>query len=135
MASLNDILLALGRVQEGVDRLREDFSDEKDMAHESRAAIHRRLDDQAGEIAGLKTDVAISAQIDAQVRERLKTLAETVEANREEVEPSISEWRRMKSMGIGLAGLLALGGLSFGAVLMWMSDTAVNAIRQWLKIG
>lgn len=135
MASNEDIMLALGRLQEGVDRLRADFQEEKRAAHESRSTIHRRLDEQAEDIARLKTDVAIAGKIEAQLRDEIKQLKETVEANHEEFEPSIAEWRRMKSIGIGLAGLLALGGLSFGAVLTWMGDAAVSAVRHWLRIS
>jgi hypothetical protein len=128
-------MLALGRVQEGVDRLRDDFQDEKRSAHESRAVIHRRLDDQTEDIAGLRSDVGIGAQVNAQTREEVKALKEIVNDNQSKVQPSIEEWKRIKTMGIGLAGLLALAGLSFGAILMWMSDAAVSAIRHWLRIS
>ncbi|TIR78948.1 MAG: DUF1515 domain-containing protein [Mesorhizobium sp.] len=134
MASLEDIFLALGRVQEGVEQLRDDFQEEKRNAHESRMALHRRLDEQVAEISSLKTDVAIHGKIEAQVRNELKSLGEKVEANHEAVQPSVDDWKRMKNLGLGIAGMLAIGGLSFGALLMWASDTAVAAIRHWLKI-
>jgi hypothetical protein len=41
----------------------------------------------------------------------------------------------MKTIGLGFAGLLALGGISLGAMLAYASDTAVNAVRHWLRIG
>lgn len=85
MASNDDILRALGRVEgrltgieESVSLLREDLSDEKDNAHESRAVIHRRLDDQANRISHLDTTVAITGGVDAQIREEIKGLKETV---------------------------------------------------------
>lgn len=127
MASLEDIFLALGELKGGVDGLRRDFQEEKSTAHESRATIHRRLDEQAEEIAKVRTDVAVDGEITAQVRNEVKALKETVG-------PSLEEWKRMKTLGIGIAGLLALGGLSVGAMLMWASDTASTAIRHWLKI-
>nr|OAP92943.1 hypothetical protein A4U53_25630 [Rhizobium leguminosarum] len=40
--------------------MREDLSDEKNNAQESRSVIHRRLDEQAKEIAHLDTTIAIS---------------------------------------------------------------------------
>ncbi|RJT42015.1 DUF1515 domain-containing protein [Mesorhizobium waimense] len=127
MASLEDIFLALGRVQEGVEQLRDDFKEEKRSAHESRTSIHRRLDEHATEIASLRTDVTIAGKIEAQVRNELKAL-------NEKVDPSLEDWKRMKSLGIGIAGLLAVGGLSFGAFLMWAGDAAVTAVRHWLRI-
>ncbi|RUX03178.1 MAG: DUF1515 domain-containing protein [Mesorhizobium sp.] len=135
MASLEDIFLALGRVQEGVEQLREDFQEEKRNAHESRTALHRRLDEQAAEISSLKTDVAIHGKIEAQVRNEVRALGDKVEANQKAVQPSVDDWKRMKTLGIGIAGLLALGGLSFGAFIMWAGDAAATAVRHWLKIN
>lgn len=131
----DDIMRALGRLEEGVQRLREDFEDEKDAAHESRAVIHRRLDEHVHAISELRGDVSIGIKVDAQVRNDLQELKATVDANQTAVAPSIAEWRRMKAIGIGLAGLLALGGISIGAMLAYMGDIAVTAIRHWLKIN
>jgi hypothetical protein len=132
---VDEISLMLGKVLEGVEQLREDFQEEKRNAHESRAIMHRRLDEQAAEIASLKTDVAIHGKIEAQVRNEVKALGDRVEANQKAVQPSVDDWKRMKALGIGIAGLLALGGLSFGALVMYASDAAATAIRHWLKIN
>lgn len=134
MASNDDIMLALGRVQEGVDRLRDDFQDEKRMAHESRAVIHQRLDHQAQQIAHLETTIAVSGEIDAQVRGEIQSLKKTVEKNQEAVTPTIDEWKRMKTLGVGISGLIALAGLTIGGIVAYMSETAVSGIRHWLKI-
>lgn len=134
MASNDDIMLALGKLQTGVDRLRADFQDEKMMAHESRSVIHQRLDNQVQQIAHMETTIALSGQIDAQVREELQNLKDTVEKNQEAVSPTIAEWRRMKTLGLGIAGLIAMSGLTVGGILVYMSETAVSGIRHWLKI-
>jgi len=134
LADLNDVMLALGRVQEGVDRLTADLRDEKTNAHESRATLHRRLDEQSQEISSIREDIVISAHVDAQVRGEIKKLSDLVEANHATVAPSLEEWKRMKTLGIGLAGLMAIGGMSIGAALLWMGETAANAVRQWLRI-
>lgn len=134
MASNDDIMLALGRVQEGVDRLTNDFQDEKRTAHESRAVIHARLDQQAQQIAHLETTIAVSGQIDAQVRGEIQGLRETVEKNQDAVSPTIADLQRMKTLGLGVAGLIALAGLTIGSIVMWASEAAVAAIRHWLKI-
>ncbi|MDV4166177.1 DUF1515 domain-containing protein [Rhizobium leguminosarum] len=135
MASLNDIMHALGRVQEGVDRLREDFGDEKRSAHESRAVIHNRLDDQTGKIGHLETTVAISGGVDAQLRDQIAELRKIVAENHEAVQPALEEWRRMKSIGIGISGLIAFAGLTIGGIITYVGDGAVTAIRHWLKIN
>lgn len=135
MASNDDIMLALGRLQEGVDRLRDDFQDEKRIAHESRAVIHHRLDAQAQQIAHMETTIAISGQIDAQIRSELTSLKDTVERNQSAAAPMIAEWGRLKTLGVGISGLIALAGLTIGSIVAWAGEALVASIRQWLKIS
>jgi ferritin-like protein len=135
MTSNDDILLMLGRVEEGVKRIREDFQEEKQSAHESRAVIHRRLDEQRQQIHLLDKVVEISSGVDATLREEIKSLKETVEKNHDAVAPTLEEWKKMKTLGYGISGLIAFAGLTIGAVVTWASDGAVSALRHWLKIN
>ncbi|MGZ2501719.1 DUF1515 domain-containing protein [Rhizobium leguminosarum] len=142
MTSNDDILRALGRVEgrltgieESVTLLREDVSDEKDNAHQSRSVIHRRLDEQAKQISHLDTTVAISGGVDAQIREEIKALKETVEKNHSAVTPALEEWKRMKALGYGISGLIAFAGLTIGGMIAYASDGAVAALRHWLRIN
>ena len=142
MTSNDDILRALGRVEgrltgieESVSLLREDVSDEKDNAHESRSVIHRRLDEQMRQINLLDKVVEISSGVDATLREEIKNLRDTVDKNHAATQPALEEWRRMKSIGYGISGLIAFAGLTVGAIVTWASDGAVSALRHWLKIG
>ncbi|MGO8368848.1 DUF1515 domain-containing protein [Rhizobium ruizarguesonis] len=142
MTSNDDILRALGRVEgrltgieESVSLLREDVSDEKDNAHESRSVIHRRLDEQAKQIHLLDMTVTVSSNVDGQIREEIKTLKDTVEKNHDAVAPTLEEWKKMKTLGYGISGLIAFAGLTVGGVVAYMSDGAVAALRHWLKIN
>jgi hypothetical protein len=142
MAATDDILRALGRVEgrltgieESVSLLREDLSDEKDNAHESRSVIHRRLDEQMRQINLLDKVVEISSGVDATLREEIKLLKETVDRNHRATQPALEEWKRMKAVGYGVSGLIAFAGLTTGAIVTWMSDGAVGAMRHWLKIN
>ncbi|TLX12282.1 DUF1515 domain-containing protein [Rhizobium sp. MHM7A] len=142
MTSNDDILRALGRVEgrltgieESVALLREDVSDEKDNAHESRSVIHRRLDEQAKQIAHLDTTVAISGGVDATLREEIKALKETVDKNHASTQPALEDWKRMKAIGYGISGLIAFAGLTIGGIVAYMSDGAVTWVRHWLKIN
>lgn len=139
--SNDDILRALGRVEgrltgieENVSLLREEVSDEKQNAHESRSVIHRRLDDQGKQISHLDTTMVISGAVDATLREEIKTLKETVEKNHAATQPALEDWKRIKTIGYGVSGLIAIAGLTTGAIVTWMSDGAVSALRHWLKI-
>ncbi|MBY5869072.1 hypothetical protein HFN58_30460 [Rhizobium leguminosarum] len=88
MASNDDIMHGIGNLEgsltginESVVQLRKDVGDEKANAHESRSVIHRRLDDQAKQIAHLDATLAITGGVDAQIREEIKSLKETVNKN------------------------------------------------------
>ncbi|MBX5148492.1 DUF1515 domain-containing protein [Rhizobium lentis] len=142
MTSNDDILRALGRVEgrltgieENMALLREDVSDEKENAHESRSVVHRRLDEQAKQIARLDTTVAISGGVEATLREEIKGLRETVEKNHASTQPALEDWKRIKAIGYGISGLIALAGLTVGGVVAYASDGAVTWLRHWLKIN
>ena len=139
MADLNEVMRALGRLEatgeatkEVVEDLREDFHSEKEAARSSRKIIHQRLDEQNGQISHLETTVAISGQIDAQLRDELAELKTTVANNHAAVQPHIEDMKRMKTMGMGITGLIALAGLTVGGIVVYASDMARAAIKHWL---
>jgi hypothetical protein len=86
MAS-NDDMHAIGKLGAGMAGVSESLdtcgmtSLTKGHAHESRAVTHQRLDLQAGKIGNLETTVALSGQIDAQLRDSVSALDETVKRN------------------------------------------------------
>lgn len=142
MASNEDIMHAIGKLEgsltginESVAQLRRDVGDEKANAHESRSVIHRRLDEQAKQISHLDTTVAITGGVDAQIREEIKSLKETVNKNHDAVTPALDEWKRLKTLGMGISGMIAFAGLTTGGIIAYMSDGAVSALRHWLKIN
>lgn len=124
----------LGRMEKDLERIREDFQEEKENAHESRAVIHRRLDDHAKQMAKTDETIAIAGLVDAQIRDQVTALQETVTTNHQEVEPALAEWRRIKLLGAGVGGLLVLFGISVGSLIVWASDTASAIVRHWLKL-
>lgn len=140
--SNDDIMRALGRVEgrltgieENVSLLRNEVSDEKENAHESRSVIHRRLDEQAKQINLLDKVVEINSGVDAQVREELKVIKETVQKNHDAVQPTLEDWKRLKTLGYGISGLIAFAGLTIGGMVAYASDGAVAWLRHWLKIN
>ncbi|NKJ92302.1 DUF1515 domain-containing protein [Rhizobium leguminosarum bv. viciae] len=141
MTSNDDILRALGRVEgrltgieESVSLILEDLGDEKDNARESRAVIHGRLDERQ-QIHLLDKVVEISSGVDATLREEIKSIKETVEKNHEAVAPTLEEWKKMKTLGYGISGLIAFAGLTIGGMIAYASDGAVAWVRHWLKIN
>lgn len=134
MASNDDIMRVLGRLEEKVEQLGKDISEEKVTAHESRTSIHRRLDEQVMTVALLDKTVGIHAEIDAQMRDKIEDLTKTVEKNHDAVAPTIEDMKRLKTLGYGISGLIAIAGISVGGLFWWAGEAAVNAIRHWLKI-
>lgn len=132
LADMGDVMLALGRLQEGVDRLREDFTEEKASAAQSRKSIYEKHDALAHEMTKLKSDVVISAQIGAQTRNEVQSLVTKVDQNKADIQPSLEDWRRIKNLGLGITGVLALGGVTVGAFLSMGVDAFKAALRQWL---
>lgn len=124
----------IGRLLQAVEQIQEDFKEERRAARESRANIHRRLDEQAYDITKLRTDLMAAGQIQAQVRNELQEVRKTVDENHEAILPDIEEFRRMKTLGRGFVWLLGFGGLSVGATIAYLSENLAAIIRHWLKI-
>lgn len=120
----NEVLLRLGELSASVQHLLADFGDEKIAARDNRAAMHRRLDEQARDLSALKTELTLSRQV---VEDLARIQAETVL-------PAVSDWRDMKTTGLRVVGVLAIGGVSLGAAMAWFSDQAVSLLRHWLRI-
>lgn len=98
--------------------------------------VLRGQDALKDEVSELKTAVAVDVAVSAQHRDMSDARFEAIEATlSNEIKPQTEEWKRMKTIGLGFAGLLALGGISVGATFAWASDAAVTWIRYWLRIG
>ncbi|RWY68787.1 DUF1515 domain-containing protein [Rhizobium sp. WSM1325] len=109
MASNDDTLRALGRVE-------------------------GRLTGIEDSVSHLREGVS-DGNVDGQIREEIKTLKDTVEKNHEAVAPTLEEWKKMKTLGYGISGLIAFAGLTIGGIIAYASDGAVAALRHWLKIN
>jgi hypothetical protein len=129
VSDLTDVLMILGRVQEGVERLRQDFGEEKAQASQSRKLLYERQDEMRGDLSNLKQDIDMTALVTAQ---KLGDLTKELTDHKLAVQPSIDEWKRIRTLGIGITGVLAIGGLSVGAMLSMGLDAFRTALRSWL---
>ena len=121
----NEVLVRLGELSASVQHLLSDFADEKIAARDNRAAMHRRLDEQARDLSALRTELTLSRLV---VEDLARIQADSVL-------PAVGEWRDMKVTGLRIVGVLAIGGVSLGATMAWFSDQAVSLLRHWLRIG
>jgi hypothetical protein len=114
-----------------VEQLRDDFREEREASRQSRKSLHERMDEVAQDVGTIRGDIRILGEVDGQERGEIQALSARVD----NAQPTLEEWRRIRAIGIGLVGMLALGGMSVGAALAWAGESVVNAIRHWLRIG
>jgi hypothetical protein len=131
MADNDDLLIKM------VEQLRMDLAADRrerqadaEASRESRARTHQRIDDVVQHLGRIDTSIAIAGQVDAQVRSEVDQMQATLEG----LMPTVDEMRTLKRIGIWAAGALLAGGVGLGAVVAAMGDTAINAIRSWLRI-
>ncbi len=129
VSDLTDVLMLLGRVSEGVDRLRQDFGDEKAQAAQNRKTLFDRQDEMRNDLSSLRSDFDMAAVVQAK---DMRALSRSLEDHKLAVQPSVEEWKRIKTLGVGITGVLALGGLSVGAMMATGLDALRNAVRSWL---
>ena len=122
--SLDVVLLKIDHMQSSIDQLQSDFRDEKESAKDSRSAVHRRLDEQVEKIHDLSEAAAVDAVSRAELTKRLDGM-----------EPTVSEWKRIRAIGIGVGGLLAIGGLSLASVLVYAGEAFWTWLRHKLGIS
>jgi len=130
-ASNDDIMRVLGRLEEGVRQLREDFNVEKDLARENRAKLHERLDKQGDEISELEKTVIVAGHTVAQQRDVITGLKDTIDRD---VQPTIGEFKEIQKLGRGVAMVLVALGFTAGGIVIWAGDMAVAVARKWLRI-
>lgn len=136
MAEEYKILLAMLEQQSAsIENLRATVAQGHEKSSDSRSKIHERIDEVSNRLGKIEGDIGILGQVDGQVRGEVQALAAQVAKHQQDNQPTIDEWRRIRAVGIGLVGLLALGGVSIGAALAWAGESVVHAVRQWLRIG
>jgi hypothetical protein len=121
---LKIILLKMDHMQLSIDQLQSDFRDEKDSARDSRAVVHRRLDEQVEKIHELSEAAAVDAVSRDALTKRLDGM-----------EPTVFEWKRIRAVGIGIGGLLAIGGLSLGSILLYAGEAFWTWVRHKLGVS
>lgn len=130
------ILLEMLKQQgESIEALRQTVAQGHEKSSDSRSKLHERIDELGDRLGKIDGDIRILGQVDAQLRSKVEALAETVQRNQAEAQPTIDEWRRIRAIGIGIVGLLALGGVSIGAMFAYAGEAVINWARHILRIS
>lgn len=139
MASNDDILRALGRLEAKVDavairldRFEEEFDTDRRSSSDSRQRIHERIEQQAHRIGEAeKTIVAAGATV-AQQRDIITGLTGFMES---EIKPTLKEWNRLKTLGWGVRMVLIGAGVgigAFGTAFLWFGEIMGPFLRRWI---
>jgi hypothetical protein len=122
---LHEIMRALGRLEQGMERQRADFDAEKEASRDSRGRVHTKLEKIEG-------DVAIVGQVAAQARDKADELEKTMV---EDVKPATDDFKRMRTIGFVGLSLLGFAFTALGITLATVGEGVVNSIRAWLRIN
>lgn len=120
MTDDRDIAIMVGSVEAGLRLLTQFVMDDRERAADSRAAIHRRLDDQTARM----TDI-----------EKAVTKLENLEERLVSVEADAKVIRQIKTIGGIVSFMLVSLGVSVAGVLLWASDFARTSVLHWLGLG
>ena len=111
-----------------IAQLRDDLAQEREASRESRARQHQRTDEVIDRLGRIDSTIAVAGQVDAQVRTELDDLKKVVG----NIKPTVEEWRRMRTLGIGIVGLMTTDGLVTGATLQPLFAQLLTAVRHFL---
>lgn len=120
----NEILIILGRVEEGLYRLRLDFEEEKNDTKDSRGRMHTKLEK-------IEVDVGIVGQVAAQAREEATELKRIID---EDVKPATDDYKRVRAIGKGTLWAVGLAAGGAGITIATVGDTVINWLRAVLRI-
>jgi uncharacterized coiled-coil DUF342 family protein len=142
------IITQLATLTESVAGLRKDgdrrdraFEQERQDSHESRSDLHDKVNAAVNDIAAVKADIRVSAEVTAQTRETVKKLQESVDREALRVKPSIEHFDRVQKLGKVILWLLGGGFVTIiGTVMVWgdairvWGDAVKGAMSHWLGI-
>lgn len=94
-----------------------------EASSDSRARLHERVDEVSDRLGKIEGDIGISAQIDAQVRERLDAFDTKLSA---EVMPTVNEVKRWKITGVTVLAMVGMAGAAVGSFLWWAWDVILQ---------
>lgn len=129
------LLTMLEQQNASIESLRAIVAQGHEKSSDSRSKIHDRIDEVSDRLGQIEGDIRILGQVDGQVRGEVQALSAQVAKNQAEAQPTIDEWRRIRAIGIGIVGLLALGGVSIGAMFAYAGEAVINWARHILRIG
>lgn len=95
--------------------------------------VHTRLDEMQERVIhvehGTSRDLSELRHSVKGANEAITALANKI---KDEIVPETNDFKRMKMIGVGATGLLAIGGLSILGMLAYAGEAAAVVVRRWL---
>ncbi len=129
LATLTESVAGLRRDGERRDEASEQ---ERIESHQSRRELHDKVNSAVSDIASVKSDIRVSAEVTAQTRETVKQLQVTVEANALAVAPTVEQFEQVRNLGKVILYLIGGGGLAALTTLIFWGDWIRNVVAHWL---
>lgn len=111
-----------------IAELRSDIREDLAAERTSRSQVYERL-------GKVEHAVAVDAAVTAQHRDKIDgRLAEIERTLSEDVKPPVEDFKRMKTVGLSVVGLVGIGGTAFGASLIWWGEQTIQFFRWLLRM-
>jgi len=106
-----------------------------------------KMDHLVDRVAKVETAVEVDVATTAQTRdvydqrmtntervllERISAIEQTIQ---KDVLPQTDDMKRMKLVGTGIVGIIALGGVSVGAAAIWFGEQLAGLLRHLLRLS
>ena len=117
-------------IRRDIQRQDQAFEQERQDSHASRKDLHEKVNGVVEDIAAVKGDIRVAAEVTAQTRETVKDLSDKFEL----AAPTIAQVEQAKRVGawvLGGGGLAAIGAVV--AVFTW-GEWLKAQIGHWLGI-
>ncbi|MCM2434117.1 DUF1515 family protein [Agrobacterium rosae] len=114
---LGELTAGMRSLQESMKRVEEQSRRSEDKSDQSRAAVHRRMDDMVHRVSGIEQTVAVVKEDVSEMKPTVEALDETVSTMEKDVKgmkPVTDDVKRWKMMGMGALGMIGIGGIALG---------------------
>lgn len=132
------IMVELAKVGEQIAGIRRDltkqdqvFELERQESHLSRKELHEKVNGVVEDVATMRGDIKVAAQVTAQTREVVDELKVTVEA----AAPTIADMQTAKRVGIWIIGGGGAAAIASGLAALAWGEQVKAFMLHWLGLG
>ncbi|OLP44662.1 DUF1515 family protein [Rhizobium oryziradicis] len=93
---LGELVAGLRALQDDMREIKDAQIRAEDKSNQSRAVVHRRMDEMVGHVGALERNIS------------------TVQADVADMKPVTNDVKRWKLIGIGALGMIGIGGIALG---------------------